>query len=52
MQRFIAVYGIDPHRLKAEGIGNREPPTRKANEDERSLELRMPRVEFVLMTKN
>ena len=52
VQRLIAVYGIDPHRLKAEGLGNKEPPTRKANEDERSLELRMPRVEFILMTQN
>ena len=48
-QRLIAVHGIDPDRLNAEGWGNSQPPSRKPGESTRSWQLRMPRVEFVLL---
>lgn len=49
LQRLVAVHDIDPDRLHAEGIGATHPPKRKSGESMRSLRLRMPRVEFVLL---
>jgi hypothetical protein len=45
----VAVHSIRPERLHAEGLGARQPPRRKPGESMRSLRLRMPRVEFVLL---
>ncbi|NQU06341.1 MAG: OmpA family protein [Calditrichaeota bacterium] len=49
LQRLIAVHIIDANRLHAEGLGATEKPRRRTGESERSLRLRMPRVEFVLL---
>ena len=49
LQRLVAVHGIDTDRLHAEGLGATQPPNRKPGETTRSLRLRMPRVEFVLL---
>jgi outer membrane protein OmpA-like peptidoglycan-associated protein len=49
LQRLVAVHSIDPDRLHAEGLGATQPPKRKPGETTRSLRLRMPRVEFVLL---
>jgi outer membrane protein OmpA-like peptidoglycan-associated protein len=48
-QRLVAVHNIDKDRLHAEGLGATQPPNRKTGETTRSLRLRMPRVEFVLL---
>ena len=49
LQRLVAVHNVDADRLHAEGLGATQPPKRKAGETTRSLRLRMPRVEFVLL---
>jgi outer membrane protein OmpA-like peptidoglycan-associated protein len=49
LQRLVAVHNIDPDRLHAEGLGATQPPSRKPSDTTRSLRLRMPRVEFVLL---
>jgi outer membrane protein OmpA-like peptidoglycan-associated protein len=49
VQRLVAVHGIDPDRLRAEGVGSKEPPPRNEGESERSFRYRLPRVEFVLL---
>jgi outer membrane protein OmpA-like peptidoglycan-associated protein len=52
MQRLLAVHNINANRLHAEGLGSSQPPKAKVGESERSLRLRMPRVEFVLLEGN
>ncbi|MBD3181668.1 OmpA family protein [Candidatus Poribacteria bacterium] len=52
LQRLIAVHSIDTNRLHAEGLGATQPPERKPGESTRSLRLRMPRVEFVLLERS
>ncbi len=47
--RLIAVHGIDPNRLFAEGMGDQQPPVQKPGENIRAYSLRWARVEFVLM---
>jgi outer membrane protein OmpA-like peptidoglycan-associated protein len=49
VQRLIAVHGLDSDRLRAEGVGSQEPPSRIEGESERSFRYRLPRVEFVLL---
>jgi outer membrane protein OmpA-like peptidoglycan-associated protein len=49
LQRLVAVHSVDAARLHAEGLGATQPPDRKPGETTRSLRLRMPRVEFVLL---
>jgi outer membrane protein OmpA-like peptidoglycan-associated protein len=48
-QRLIAVHGVDPDRVHAEGRGSSQPPPRKPGESERFFLYRLPRVEFVLL---
>ena len=49
MQRLIAVHGIQPERLHAEGVGAKQPPAKKPGENPRAYYLRWARVEFVLL---
>ena len=49
MQRLIAVHGIQPERLHAEGMGASQPPAKKSGENPRAYYLRWARVEFVLL---
>ena len=49
LQRLVAVHSISADRLHAEGLGATQPPKSKPGETTRSLRLRMPRVEFVLL---
>jgi outer membrane protein OmpA-like peptidoglycan-associated protein/ABC-type nitrate/sulfonate/bicarbonate transport system substrate-binding protein len=51
-QRLIAVHAVDPDRVRAEGRGAGEPPSRKPGESERAFLYRLPRVEFVLLGDN
>jgi outer membrane protein OmpA-like peptidoglycan-associated protein len=48
-QRLIAVHGVDPNRLFAEGMGALQPPRKKNGENPRAYYLRWARVEFVLL---
>lgn len=48
MQRLIAVHGISPNRLRAEGMGSSQPPQRRPDENPRQYGYRIPRVEFTL----
>jgi outer membrane protein OmpA-like peptidoglycan-associated protein len=48
MQRLIAVHGISPNRLRAEGMGSSQPPQRQPDENPRQYGYRIPRVEFTL----
>jgi outer membrane protein OmpA-like peptidoglycan-associated protein len=48
-QRLVGVHSIDANRLHPEGLGATQPLKSKPNESLRSLRLRMPRVEFVLL---
>lgn len=50
-QYLIAVHGINPNRLHAEGWGDSQPPARRPDESERTYRYRMPRVEFVLVER-
>ncbi|PWT99928.1 MAG: hypothetical protein C5B53_04765 [Candidatus Melainabacteria bacterium] len=52
VQRLIAVHGISPNRLKAQGKGMSQPPEHRPGENERAYMYRMPRVEFVLYLDN
>jgi len=52
VQRLIAIHGIDPERLHAEGWGSKQPPPRKPGESERAFRYRLARVEFVLLEGN
>jgi outer membrane protein OmpA-like peptidoglycan-associated protein len=47
-QRLIAVRGISPNRVKAEGIGSSQPPQKRPDENQRQYQYRIPRVEFTL----
>ena len=51
-QRLIAVYGIDPTRIRAEGAGSDIPPEKKVNESFRAYQYRMNRVEFIALREN
>jgi len=48
-QRLIAVHGINPNRLIAEGMGATQPPRKKSGENTRAYYLKWARVEFVLL---
>jgi outer membrane protein OmpA-like peptidoglycan-associated protein len=48
MQRLIQVHGIDPNRLKAEGMGSSQRPKHRDGESFREYMYRIPRVEFTL----
>jgi len=51
-QRLFAVHNINPHRLRAEGVGSKKPPAFKPGESQRSFLYRRARVEFVLFEAN
>ncbi len=51
-QRLVAVHGVNPNRLRAEGLGSKQPPPRRADESERAYRYRWPRVEFTLLEGN
>jgi outer membrane protein OmpA-like peptidoglycan-associated protein len=46
-QYLRAVHDIDPDRIKAEGLGSKQPPARKPGESMRAYRYRLARVEFV-----
>ena len=52
MQYLKAVHGIDPHRLRADGVGSKEPPRRKPGESPRAYQYRLSRVEFKAVEAN
>jgi outer membrane protein OmpA-like peptidoglycan-associated protein len=52
VQRLIAVHGISPNRVKAQGKGFSQPPERRPGENQRAYMYRRPRVEFVLYLDN
>jgi len=52
VQRLIAVYGIDPNRIRAEGVGSSTPPQKKAGESFRAYQYRKNRVEFLAVRDN
>lgn len=52
VQRLIAVHGISPTRLRAEGKGFSQPPEHRPDENQRAYMYRMPRVEFDLFQDN
>jgi len=51
-QRLIAVYNIDPNRIKAEGVGSSVLPTRNPGESSREWRYRQARVEFIAVREN
>jgi outer membrane protein OmpA-like peptidoglycan-associated protein/ABC-type nitrate/sulfonate/bicarbonate transport system substrate-binding protein len=51
-QRLIAVHGVDPNRILAQGMGASQPPPKKPGENPRAYALRWARVEFVLIENN
>lgn len=51
-QRLIAVYGVDPARIRAEGVGSSMPPEKRADESFRAYQYRMNRVEFIALREN
>lgn len=51
-QYLVAVHGINPHRLKAEGLGSTHPARKKPGESMRSYRYRLSRVEFVAAEDN
>lgn len=46
------VHAIDSDRMRAEGLGSSQPPKQKPGEGRRAYELRLARVEFVLVEPN
>jgi outer membrane protein OmpA-like peptidoglycan-associated protein len=48
MQRLVAVAGLDPNRVRAEGMGSSQPPQKRPGENPREYQYRIPRVEFTL----
>ncbi len=44
-------YRVDPNRLRVVGMGGREPLPRGAGESERAYNIRLSRVEFLLVTE-
>lgn len=50
VRQYLSVtHAIDPDRMLAEGVGASQPPKPVPGESQRSLRLRSPRVEFVLL---
>jgi len=47
IQYLIAVHGINPNRLRAEGLGSSQPARKKPGESMRAYRYRLSRVEFV-----
>ncbi len=52
VQYLKAVHGIDPNRLRAEGVGSQQPPRRKPGESPRAYQYRLSRVEFTAVEAN
>ncbi len=52
LQYLKAVHSVDPHRLRAEGMGSTEPPRRKPGESPRAYQYRLSRVEFKAVEAN
>jgi outer membrane protein OmpA-like peptidoglycan-associated protein len=46
-QYLVAVHGIDPNRIRAEGLGSSQPARKKPGESMRAYQYRLARVEFV-----
>ncbi len=51
-QYLRAVHSIDPNRIKAEGLGSRQPAVRKPGESMRGYRYRLSRVEFVAVEED
>lgn len=50
--RYLQVtYGVDPNRIKAEGLGGTKPLARQPDESDRAYDYRLPRVEIGLLTE-
>ncbi|WP_089935757.1 phosphate ABC transporter substrate-binding/OmpA family protein [Candidatus Entotheonella palauensis] len=47
----MSQYRVDPNRLRVMGMGGREPLPRGAGEPERAYNIRLSRVEFLLVTE-
>lgn len=52
LQYLKAVHGLDPDRLRAEGVGSGEPPRRKPGESPRAYRYRLSRVELKAVEAN
>ncbi len=52
LQYLKAVHGVEPSRLRAEGMGSEEPPRRKPGESPRAYQYRLSRVEFKAVEAN
>jgi outer membrane protein OmpA-like peptidoglycan-associated protein/ABC-type nitrate/sulfonate/bicarbonate transport system substrate-binding protein len=48
LKRLTVVKGIDPNRIRAEGVGSAMPPTRRQGESPRDMLNRRSRVEIIL----
>lgn len=51
-QYLMAVHGLAPERLLAQGVGSSMPPERKPNESPRAFRYRLPRVAFIAVEDN
>ncbi len=49
VREYLVLNGLDQNRIKAAGVGSREPLPRPSNEGEQSYRSRLPRVEFILL---
>lgn len=47
---FTAKYSVDPHRMRAVGLGPKSPLTRGKDESDRAYDLRLKRVDIRLLT--
>ena len=47
----MSQYRVDPNRLRVMGMGGREPLPRGSGEPERAYNMRLSRVEFLLVTE-
>jgi outer membrane protein OmpA-like peptidoglycan-associated protein len=47
VQYLAAVHGMDPNRVRPEGLGSSQPARKKAGESMRAYQYRLSRVEFV-----
>jgi outer membrane protein OmpA-like peptidoglycan-associated protein/ABC-type nitrate/sulfonate/bicarbonate transport system substrate-binding protein len=48
---FMITYAIDPNRLRAVGMGSKKPLPRKPGESRRAYNVRLSRVEFLIVTE-
>ena len=49
--RLIRDFGVEAHRIRAQGFGASQPLTQQTDESDRAYEYRLPRVEITLVAE-